>query len=87
MKYLGVLKNLIKNDSVLLLKLEFGGVFSVLDPDLAIRGGGGGVHPNLYLTGGAVSNKKFSALWASVWSKIKGGLDPPPLNPPLVFLV
>ena len=41
MKHLEVLKNLIKNDSVLLLKLEFGGVFSVPDPDLAIRGGGG----------------------------------------------
>ena len=40
MKHLRVLKNLTKNDSVLLLKLEFGGVFSVLDPDLAIRGGG-----------------------------------------------
>ena len=39
MKHLVVLKNLIKNDSVLLLKLEFGGVFSVPDPDLEIRGG------------------------------------------------
>ena len=41
MKHLEVLKNLIKNYSVLLLKLEFGGVFSVPDPNLEIRGGGG----------------------------------------------
>ena len=40
MKNLEVLKNLIKNDSVLLLKLEFGGVFSVPDADLEIRGEG-----------------------------------------------
>ena len=40
MKHLEVLKNLIKNDSVLLLKLEFGGVFSVPDADLEIRGEG-----------------------------------------------
>ena len=66
MKHLVVLKNLIKNDSVLLLKLEFGGVFSVPDPDLEIRGGGG--------------------LQTSVWSKNKGS-PPPPLDPPLVFLL
>ena len=42
MKHLGVLKNLIKNDTVLLLKLEFGGVFSVPDPDHEIRGEGEG---------------------------------------------
>ena len=42
MKHLGVLKNLIKNDSVLLLNLEFGGVFSMPDPDLEIRGEGEG---------------------------------------------
>ena len=40
MKHLGVLKNLVKNDSVLLPKLEFGGGFSVPNPDLEIRGGG-----------------------------------------------
>ena len=40
MKNLEVLKNLIKHDSVLLLKLEFGGVFSVPDADLEIRGEG-----------------------------------------------
>lgn len=39
MKHLGVLKNLIKIDTEFLLKLEFGGVFSVLDPDFEIRGG------------------------------------------------
>ena len=42
MKHLGVLKNLIKNDTVLLLNLEFGGVFSVPDPDLEVRGEGEG---------------------------------------------
>ena len=41
MKHLEVLKNLIKNDSVLLLKLEFGGVFSLPYPDLEIRVGRG----------------------------------------------
>ena len=40
MKHLEVLKNLIKNDFLLLLKLEFGGVFSVPNPDLEIRGEG-----------------------------------------------
>ena len=40
MKHLEVLKNLIKNDSMLLLKLEFGDVFSVPDPDLEIMGRG-----------------------------------------------
>ena len=35
---------------------------SVLDPDLEIRGGGG-----------VVSQKNFSSLWASVWSKNMGG--------------
>ena len=42
MKHLEVLKNLIKNYSVLLLKLEFGGVFSVPDPNLEIGGWGRG---------------------------------------------
>ena len=41
MKHLEVLKNLIKNDSMLLLKLEFGGVFSVPDPDLGLKIRGG----------------------------------------------
>lgn len=39
MNHLGVLKKLIKIDTEFLLKLEFGGVFSVLDPDFEIRGG------------------------------------------------
>ena len=34
----------------------------MLDPDLEIRGGGG-----------VVSKKDFSSLWASVWTKNKGG--------------
>ena len=66
MKYLGVLKNLIKNDSVLLLKLEFGGVFSVLDPDLAIRGGGGGSSRPLDNRGGSLQQKIFSPLGLSL---------------------
>ena len=49
MKHLEVLKNLIKNDSVLLLKLEFGGVFSVPYPDLEIRGGEGAFRPQFGL--------------------------------------
>ena len=49
MKHLVVLKNLIENDSVLLLKLEFGGVFSVPDLDLEIRGGKGAFRPQFGL--------------------------------------
>ena len=49
MKHLVVLKNLIKNDSVLLLKLEFGGVFSVPDLDFEIRGGEGAFRPQFGL--------------------------------------
>jgi len=51
-------------------------------PDLEIRGGAG--HPDLEIRkrgGGAVSQKIFSALWASVWSKDKGG-PPVPRAPP-----
>ena len=46
-------------------------------PDREIRGGGGAVLKNL-----------FSAVQASVWSKIKGRGPPPrapPLDPPLAF--
>ena len=44
------------------------------DPDLQIRwGGGGGGQPPPEITGSPVSKKFFSALWASVWSKIKRG--------------
>ena len=48
------------------------------------RGGGGG-HPDPEIRG-VVSQKFFSALRASVWSKNKGGRNPPapPLDPPLV---
>ena len=52
------------------------------DPDLQIRevgGGGGEGHPDPEIRG-ARSIKKFFALWASFWSKNKGGgggLDPP----------
>ena len=38
---------------------------AVPDPDLEIKGGGGGGQV------GTVSKKTFSALWASVWSKNK----------------
>ena len=48
MKHLGVLKNLVKNDSVLLPKLEFGGGFSVPNPDLEIGGGGGAVSKKIF---------------------------------------
>ena len=65
MKHLEVLKNLIKNYSVLLLKLEFGGVFSVPDPNLEIREEGA-FRPQFGL-------------------KIRA--TPPPLDPPLVFLL
>ena len=47
------------------------------DPDLQIRGRG--ADPDI--KGGAVSKKIFSALWASVWSKNKGGQGPGPLGP------
>ena len=40
------------------------------DPDFEIRGGGGGGHPG---RGGQSPKKICSALWASVWSKNKGG--------------
>ena len=64
---------------------------TVADPDLQIRGGGGGKggHPDPEIRGeGGWSPKKFfSALQASVWSKNKGGGGrapwAPPLDPPL----
>ena len=59
MKHLGVLKNLIKNDIVFLLKLEFGGVFSVLDSDLEIRGKRGQASRPLDKGGGGSLQKKF----------------------------
>ena len=51
--------------------------------DLQIRGGGGGgggggaTNPGIRGEGGARHQKIFSALWASVWSKNKGGVGPP----------
>ena len=54
-----------------------------MDPDLQIRGGGGGVgHPDPEITGGTLSPKTFfSALWASFWSKNKGGACSPGPSP------
>ena len=54
---------------------------SELDPDLDIRGGGGGErgngHPDPNIrAGGADSEKIFSAFWAPVWSKNMGGGPP-----------
>ena len=47
--------------------------------------GRGGGHPDPEIGEGAVSKKFISALWASVWSKNKGGGGRPPLDPPLKF--
>ena len=55
---------------------------TVADPDLQIRGGGGGWeagHPDLEKRGGPVSKKFFPALRASFWSKNKAGGTPGPL--------
>ena len=56
----------------------------VADPDLQIRGGGGG-HPDPEIRGGPASKKMFSAVRASFSSENKGGWPPwvPPLVPPL----
>ena len=45
------------------------------DPDLQIRGKGGGGHPDPEIRGGGGQSLKkcFSALRVSVWSKNKGG--------------
>ena len=58
------------------------------EPDLQIRGEGGGGHPDPEIRrrgGGAVNKKYFPALRASVWSKNKGARPPrfSPLDPPL----
>ena len=52
---------------------------TVVDPDLQIRGGGGGRERE---KGGPSLKKPFSAPQASVWSKNKGGRVPwaPPLD-------
>ena len=58
-----------------------------MDPDLQIRGGGGG-HPDPEIRG--ADSKFFSAIRASFWSKNKGvGAGTPwapPLNPQLVLV-
>ena len=46
-------------------------LITVPDPDLEIREGGGGGHPDPEIVG-TPSPKFFSALRASVWSKNKG---------------
>ena len=48
---------------------------TVADPDLQIRGGGGGV-----------SKKFFSALHGLIWSKNKGGPGPPGPPGPLPWI-
>ena len=58
----------------------------MVDPDLQIRGGGGGRHPDSEIRGGPGLKKNFLALWASFWSKNKGGGQGPralPLDQPL----
>ena len=56
----------------------------MLVPDLEIRGrGAGGGPPDPEISGGAFSKKFFSTLRVSVWSENKGGVQAPPLNPPL----
>ena len=57
---------------------------AVADPDLQVRGGGGG-HPDPEIMGGGggLQTNFFSALRASVWSKNKGMPGPP--GPPGPF--
>ena len=57
----------------------------LVDPDLKIRGGGrgGGGHLDPEIRGARSQKKFFSALWASVWSKNKGGRGRPPRASPL----
>ena len=52
----------------------------VEDPDLQIRGEGGG-HPGPEIRGGPGLTKIFSALRASFWPKTKGRADPPGPSP------
>ena len=56
------------------------------DPELQIRGGGGGIQ--ILRWGGGLQTNFFQPLDASVWSKNKGGPGPPgpsspTLDPPL----
>ena len=48
---------------------------TVVDPGLQIRGGGAG-HPDPEIRGGDLQKDLFWALWASFWSKNKGGRPP-----------
>ena len=62
--------------------------YTVKDPDLQIRRGAGGSHPDPEIRGGSGLEKKFfSALRASVWSKTNGEARAPrtpTLGPPLL---
>ena len=62
--------------------------YAVTDPDLQIRGeGGGGSHSDPEIRGGGLEKNIFSALRASVWSKTKGEARAPrapTLDPPLL---
>ena len=62
------------------LRIHRNDVISVVDPDLQIWGGGGGVgviqDPEIRV--GGLKKNFFWHLWASVWSKNKGGVAPPP---------
>ena len=63
--------------------------YTVKDPDLQIRRGGGGSHPDPEIRGGGSGLKKkiFSALRASVWSKTNGEARVPrvpTLDPPML---
>ena len=51
--------------------------YAMGDPDLQIKGGGGSSHPDPEIRSGQSPKKFFSVLWASVWSKNKGGAPPP----------
>ena len=56
---------------------------SVADPDLQIRGGGGGGHSDPEIRGEGGLKIFFTAFRGSVWSKNKGGGRVPALDPPL----
>ena len=58
------------------------GLIAVADPDLQIRGGGGGEggHPDPKIRGAVLKNF-FSTFQASVWSKNNGGARAPAPGP------
>ena len=45
---------------------------TLADPDLQMRKGGGGGHPDPEIRGRSLQKTNFSALLASVWSKDRG---------------